>query len=602
MALFCPQGNLLQANAPGKETPLYIARQGETAENGGQVIYVLEMARALAEQGYDVDIYARNYGTEDYADKTEDGLALAKKISSVCSAAIYNLMPIVSDKGLLGRFLTSFFGSFANSLNETVVETMPGQPGVRILHIPTAAHPKTEKEHFYPYYGDFMANAASHIRENDYEAFIGHYADGNFMAALAEEMKFREDGKRRALLGTTHSLGDQKKESLIKRVEKEVGNQVREGKIAAGDFSLKFREGFNKVANQFNIHCRRAVEDAANRCMDGMIPVSLEHKRMLSEQYGFPEDQQRIIPGGVNQNVFRRLEGKREDLRAAVIQDHIGAIGEHRRQLLQDGKIVFGFGRMVVEKGIINVVKAMKTVLENNPDAVYVYAGGNIPPKTDEEVRVYNESMDFAREHGYEDRIIFLGSQSQHTINKWANIADNYPHAAFSEPWGLAIMEAAITGVPVVMSKEAGARDVLKHEEHAIHINPLDPDDIAAGINRVLDDPDQARAMAQRCVKTIIATNTWGARAADVIDFAREAGEKYLPARQVAKKVELSPDAETGIARDLLFRKLKLLPTADEKEVRQIMNQMLSTGSSHRLANPAPASALLNRDAEMSFS
>ena len=53
--VFCPQGNLTLKG------DLYKRKQGTSNENGGQVIYVIEMAKARAAKGENVHIFARNY-------------------------------------------------------------------------------------------------------------------------------------------------------------------------------------------------------------------------------------------------------------------------------------------------------------------------------------------------------------------------------------------------------------------------------------------------------------------------------------------------------------------------------------------------------------
>src|SRR5882724_4939834 len=121
LAFVSPQGNMFLEN------DTYLKRQGSTPENGGQVIYVVEMARAFADKGHQVDVFARNYE---------------------------------------GR--------------ETVIETDKKQPNVRIIHIPTSAAPSVEKEYFYPHYAEYVAGAGKVIDDQKlkYDAIVGHYADG----------------------------------------------------------------------------------------------------------------------------------------------------------------------------------------------------------------------------------------------------------------------------------------------------------------------------------------------------------------------------------------------------------------------------------------
>lgn len=55
IAFISPQGILKLENNK------YLISQGETAENGGQVIYIIEMAKSFAKMGHSTCIFARNY-------------------------------------------------------------------------------------------------------------------------------------------------------------------------------------------------------------------------------------------------------------------------------------------------------------------------------------------------------------------------------------------------------------------------------------------------------------------------------------------------------------------------------------------------------------
>ncbi len=529
-AFFCPQGTLLLKDN------LYIQRQGTTAENGGQLIYTIEMAQALAQQGHHIDIYARNYGGEDYDNRTD-----------------------------------------------TIIETMPGYPNVRVIHIPTSAHRVIEKEHFYPHYAEYMANASEILKDQNYDFIVGHYADGMFMATAAEEFMFQKDGRRRTLLGITHSLGTEKTESLITKIK---SNPASKDPVNG---SIYLTREFSKAVKAYNIEPRLACEVAAIRRMDGMVPVSHAHHKSLFVDYGYPEDPMQVIPGGINQQVFHPLNYSLEEKaaqRQALIDRHIDIIGEDRRELLQNGKIILGFGRMVIAKGIIEAAKSMRNLLQEHPDAVYIYIGGNLPPHSAEESCVYNESLDYAREHGYEDRVIFLGRQDQETINKWLNVSDIYLHAAHLEPFGLAPQEAASTGTPVVMSEHAGACDVLVNNEHALHTDPHNPPDIAKQVGRLLENSLLASRLSRKAVETVQSTCTWSARALSLHRFALEAEQEYLPNRIDSDSVPIEVESDNiHAARNLLFQKPESIVSADVQpfynEMKNIMQGLLSYRPTH---------------------
>jgi len=57
------------------------------------------------------------------------------------------------------------------------------------------------------------------------------------------------------------------------------------------------------------------------------------------------------------------------------------------------------------------------------------------------------------------------------------------------QSWGLAVFEAMASGMPVMVSKTAGASEILKDGESAILINELQPQEIAQKIEILINDP-----------------------------------------------------------------------------------------------------------------
>lgn len=64
-----------------------------------------------------------------------------------------------------------------------------------------------------------------------------------------------------------------------------------------------------------------------------------------------------------------------------------------------------------------------------------------------------------------------------------------------AEPFGLVTAEALARGVPVVVTRSGGSREVVRHEEDGLLVPPDDPEALAAAVHRLLADP----ALRARC-------------------------------------------------------------------------------------------------------
>lgn len=512
IAFIAPQGVMVLKD------DLFLKKQGSSAENGGQVIYVIEMARAMAASGHQVDIFARNYHSKDTEVEIDN-----------CS-------------------------------------------GVRVIHIPTSADPVIEKEHFYPFYPEYLANVATFLNKdkNQYTSIIGHYADGMLIGACLEEYIKETTGQTTPFLGITHSLGLEKAESLHRSL---AGSPDRTTQ-------------FGRLEDKFNIRQRLGCELSALSRADGMICVSQTHMKYLFDDYGYLEDQMAIVPGGIKGDVFyKKSEAEKIGLKEGLLanlKESRPDICDETFNALQNGQIVFGFGRLVRAKGVVNAVKSMEIILQRFPQAVYVYAGGNVPGKTEEEVSLLDEALEFAKSRGYADRVIFLGRQDQSDIADWLAVSNVYLHAAGLEPFGLAPQEAAATGIPCVISKYAGVAEVLENNIHALHIDPDNTKDIAKQVGRLLSNSDLADRLSEQAVEYVEKNATWAGRAKHIIDFIqRETRDLYFANRD---KREINGNPYSNFAGRIILsdvfqrsvegEQAQLISTA-ERIIRTILSQGL---------------------------
>jgi sucrose-phosphate synthase len=82
---------------------------------------------------------------------------------------------------------------------------------------------------------------------------------------------------------------------------------------------------------------------------------------------------------------------------------------------------------------------------------------------------------------------------------------------AYYEPFGLAPLEAAATGLPVVVTQNGGPSESLRDgdEEFGVLVDPADPTDIAQGLERLLSSPAEWNRFAQRGRQRVLNRYTW---------------------------------------------------------------------------------------------
>jgi len=140
-------------------------------------------------------------------------------------------------------------------------------------------------------------------------------------------------------------------------------------------------------------------------------------------------------------------------------------------------KIVTFLGRITFQKGPEYFVEAARLVLERNPNVRFVMAGsGDMLEKM---IRRVAQLRMGSRFH-------FTGFLRGSDVDKMLAMSDVFVMPSVSEPFGIVPLEAMRSNVPVIISKQSGVSEVLKH---AIKIDFWDINAMADSINGILNYP-----------------------------------------------------------------------------------------------------------------
>lgn len=121
------------------------------------------------------------------------------------------------------------------------------------------------------------------------------------------------------------------------------------------------------------------------------------------------------------------------------------------------------------------------------------------------------ESMErLATTLGVQDRVRFLGRVSEDNLPKVYAACDVFvlPSVSRLEAFGIVALEAMATGKPVVVADIPGVREVIEDGREGILADPMNPQDLARKIERLLADPDLRAEMGRRGREKVLAMFT----------------------------------------------------------------------------------------------
>ncbi len=152
---------------------------------------------------------------------------------------------------------------------------------------------------------------------------------------------------------------------------------------------------------------------------------------------------------------------------------------------LDGGPWILTVARLDWHKGFDTVIRALPAVRAAHPRVRYAIAGVG-------ECRPYLERLVADLQLG--DAVRFLGFVPEADLPALYNAVDVFAlvsrrYDLLVEGFGIAVMEASASGVPVLAGREAGLIDAVRDGETGFLVDPYSPAAVAEGLNRLLADP-----------------------------------------------------------------------------------------------------------------
>jgi len=133
-----------------------------------------------------------------------------------------------------------------------------------------------------------------------------------------------------------------------------------------------------------------------------------------------------------------------------------------------------------------DVIRAVQLLVDRGYDATLSLVGNYT---TNYEYRAYQKRLQrLVEDLGLKDRVTFFGEVSEDDLRRSYHTHDIYVSPNHLQSWGLAVFEAMASGMPVIVSRTAGASEVLTHGENALIVDPKSPEQIAQAIERLGGD------------------------------------------------------------------------------------------------------------------
>ncbi len=426
----------------------------EHPDFGGQLVYVKQVALALGALGHQVDIVTRQIVDPQWPE-----------------------------------FAAPF-------------DAYPDAPNVRIVRLPAGPAHFLPKEQLWPHLvRDWVPAIVRFWADQGRrpEVVTTHYGDGGLAGVLLEEA-----------LGipftfTGHSLGAQKMDKL----------HVTPASLAEVDARYHFRErifaerlSMNRSAVNITSTRQERYEQYGHRAYRGAVDVADDGRFA-------------VIPPGVALHIFdAHARSAQEEAVVAHVEAMLARdLAPERRAL----PVIVASSRLDPKKNHVGLLEAFAASPSLQAQAnLVIITGALTDPLRDDGQAGEVERGVLRQLRAVVERAQLWGKVSAFALQGQAALAAAYRYfarrvgsvfalTALYEPFGLAPLEAAAAGLPLVVTRNGGPSESLYENgvAYGVLVDPADAADVARGLESVVTQPQAWAEFAQRGRQRVLDRYTW---------------------------------------------------------------------------------------------
>lgn len=369
----------------------------------------------------------------------------------------------------------------------------------RIVRVDCADNIYIPKEDLWDHLDSFADNALYWLQEQDMVPSVihSHYADAGYVATrLVHQMGI-------PLVHTGHSLGRSKRKRLL----------------ASG---LKGDE----IEGRYNMSRRIEAEELT--LGTAQLVITSTHQE-IEEQYGqydyYRPDQMTVIPPGTDLQQFFPPEGDEKNsgifgLLSTFLQD------PHK-------PIILALSRPDRRKNISSLIKAYGESRKLQKLANLVIIAGNRDDIRDLDTgaqEVLTEILLTIDTYDLYGKVAYPKHHQPDDVPVMYRLAalsgGVFVNPALTEPFGLTLIEAAASQVPIIATEDGGPFDIIGNCKNGELIDPLDSKSISDAIEKVLTDKSTYKILAKNGLEGVRHHYSWQAHAGKYMEMLQPLLEK----------------------------------------------------------------------------
>ncbi|MEX0818747.1 MAG: HAD-IIB family hydrolase [Pirellulaceae bacterium] len=394
----------------------------------------------------------------------------------------------------------------------------------KIVRIPFGPKRYLRKEALWPYLEGFIDQTLSHFRRTGLPHLIhGHYADAGYAGAQLARLLHLP------FVFTGHSLGRVKKQRLLD-LDSEAKN----------------------LEETYRFTTRAEAEEMALETASLIVTSTSQELEQQYEVYeAYMPERMEVIPPGVDLTSFHPPE---EGEPAPPVADAL-------TPFLKDSSkpMILTMARPDDRKNLEALVRVYgeSPELQERANLVMLLGTRNdLRELASGQRRVLLNILTLIDVYNLYGKVAYPKTHAPADVPALYRLATAsrgvFVNPALTEPFGLTLLEAAASGLPLVATNDGGPRDIIANCHNGLLVDPLDQEAIERALLRTLTEPDQWDTWSRNGITGAHEHYAWKRHAdrylRDVIEIVEAAAE---PALATGRKPRRIPQFDRLIITDL---------------------------------------------------
>ena len=376
-----------------------------------------------------------------------------------------------------------------------------------IVRIPAGPDTYLYKEQLWDSLDMFADNMMNYFHQNSHypDLIHSHYADAGYVGyRLSNQLAI-------PLIHTGHSLGRVKRARLL----------------AKGLSALE-------IENTYQMSRRIDAEEATLACAEMVITSTFQEIKEQYELYDYYQpSQMQVLPPGTNLEQFHSPSGNE------LSSDLFQYLTQHLKS--PNKPIILALSRPDARKNITALIEAFGQSSALQEMANLIIIAGNrddIDDLEDGAQQVFHELLITIDRYDLYGKVTLPKHHQREQVSDIYRIAAAsggvFVNPALTEPFGLTLIEAAASGLPLVATEDGGPTDIIHNCQNGILIDPLDSESISRALIKMFSDASYKQMAIENGLKGVSKHYAWEAHADRYLELV-------YPLAKENKRLERTP-------------------------------------------------------------